>query len=116
MKVVIAGCRYYTNYEEAKSFINECLFEIKEDIIIVSGCANGADLLGERYAAENGLKIERFPAKWNVFGRAAGPIRNKTMVENSDMIICFWDYKSKGTKSLILLAKKCNKKTIIKRI
>jgi hypothetical protein len=116
MKVVIAGCRDYADYNEAKCFIDECLLNINEDIVILSGCANGADKLGERYAVENNLGIERYPAQWERFGRAAGPIRNKTMVENSDLIICFWDSKSRGTKSLLSLAEKYNKTIKIKYI
>ena len=55
-RVVIAGCRDYNNYDEAKTFIDFCLCDIRKenDIVIVSGCASGADAIGERYAKENG--------------------------------------------------------------
>ena len=60
-RVVIAGCRDYNNYDEAKVYIDFCISNIRKenDIIILSGCASGADALGERYAKENG---------WNIFG------------------------------------------------
>ena len=40
-RVVIAGCRDYTNYEEAKVYIDFCLSNIRKvnDIIIISGLA-----------------------------------------------------------------------------
>ena len=49
-RVVIAGCRDYTNYDEAKVFIDYCLSNIRKEneIIIVSGCSRGADAIGER--------------------------------------------------------------------
>ena len=117
-RVVIAGCRDYNNYDEAKLYIDFCLSNIRRenDIVIVSGCASGADAIGERYARQNGFKVEKYPANWNKYGRSAGPIRNKQMAEVCDYVICFWDGKSRGTKSMIEFARECNKPVRIKKI
>ena len=117
-RVVIAGCRDYNNYDEAKIFIDFCLSDIRKEnnIVIVSGCASGADAIGERYAKENGFKVEKYPADWKSYGISAGPIRNKQMAQISDYVICFWDNKSKGTKSMINYAPKYNKPVRIKKI
>ena len=117
-RVVIAGCRDYNNYAEAKEYIDFCLSEIRKEneIVIVSGCASGADAIGERYAKENGFKVEKYPADWKSYGRSAGPIRNKQMAQISDYVICFWNNKSKGTKSMINYALKYNKPVRIKKI
>ena len=118
LKIVIAGCRYYNNYNEAKEYIDFCIREIKKNntIVILSGGCRGADAIGERYAIENGYKLERFFADWNKYGKSAGPIRNEQMAIDADYIICFWDFKSKGTKSMIEYAKKYSKPYKIKRI
>ena len=102
-KVVIAGCRDYNNYAQAKKYIDYYLSNLRKEyeIIIVSGGATGADALGERYARENGFKIERYPAYWNTYGKSAGPRRNNQMAEVCNYVICFWDGKSRGTKSMI---------------
>ena len=117
-RVVVAGCRDYNNYDEAKIYIDYCLSNIrnKNNIIIVSGCASGADAIGERYAKENGFKIEKYPADWKNYGRSAGPKRNKQMAEVSDYVICFWDGKSKGTRSMIEYTNRFNKPVRIKKI
>lgn len=117
-RVVIAGCRNYNNYNEAKSYIDFCLSNIRKgnNIIIVSGCASGADAIGERYATENNFKVEKYPANWDKYGNSAGPRRNKKMAEICDYVICFWDNKSKGTKSMIDYAIKYNKPIKIKII
>ena len=117
-RIVIAGCRNYNNYDEAKQYIDFCLSDIRKanDIVIVSGGASGADTIGERYAEENGFKVEKYPADWKNYGRSAGPRRNKLMAEVSDYVICFWDEKSKGTKSMIDYARKCGKPVKIKKI
>lgn len=117
-RVAVAGCRQYENYEEAKEYIDFCISEIRKKytLVLVSGGCRGADALGERYAAENGLKTEKYPADWEKYGRAAGPMRNKKIAEISDYIICFWDGQSKGTKSLLRFAEKAGKPVKIKYI
>ena len=118
LKIVIAGCRYYNNYNEAKEYIDFCIREIKKNntIVILSGGCRGADAIGERYAIENGYEIRKFVANWDKYGKAAGPIRNEQMAIEADYIICFWDYKSRGTKSMIENAKKYSKPYKIKNI
>ncbi len=117
-RVVIAGCRNYENYDEAKTFIDFCLSNIRNEneIIIISGGCRGADAIGERYAKENGFKIEKYPADWAKYGKSAGPIRNEQMAQIADYVISFWDTKSKGTKSMIEYAIKYNKPIKIKKI
>ena len=118
VKVVVAGCRYYDDYSEAKEYIDLCLADIKNenDIIIVSGGAKGADTLGERYAKENDFKIEKYPANWEKYGKSAGPMRNKKMAQSSDMVICFWDGESRGTRSMIEYANEYKRKLFVKTI
>ncbi len=72
-RVVIAGCRDYNNYDEAKLYIDFYLSDIRKENnnIIVSGCASGADAIGERYAKENGFEVEKYPADWEKYGRSS---------------------------------------------
>ncbi len=117
-RVVIAGCRNYFDYEEAKAFIDLCLLNIRKnyDIIIVSGGAKGADSLGEQYAIENGFEIEQYLPNWDIYGKGAGHRRNRLMAEVCDCVICFWDGQSKGTKSMISYAKMHDKPIKVKKI
>ncbi len=115
-QVVIAGGRDYDNYEEAKSFISNCLSLVRKrsQITIVSGEANGADAIAERYAKENGFLFKEYPAQWHLYGRSAGPRRNEKMAQIADYVICFWDGKSPDTKSMIAFAQKYNRPIRIK--
>ncbi len=117
-RVVIAGCRDYDDYEEAKEYIDFCLSNIRKEnnIIIVSGGASGADAIGERYADENGFEVEEHPADWEKYGRSAGPRRNREMAQVADYVICFWDGESRGTKSMIECAQQYGKPLKIKKI
>lgn len=74
----------------------------KTDIQIVSGGANGADKLGEQYAAQRHFIVKRFEAEWGVYDKAAGPIRNKQMADYADAAIIFWNGYSKGAANMIL--------------
>lgn len=106
MKVIIAGGRDFKDYSLLKRVVNGLRKKLDEDIVIISGAAAGADKLGERYASEYNIKVLQFPADWDTHGKAAGPIRNKQMAEAGDALIAFWDGESRGTKSMISLAKK----------
>jgi type III secretion system FlhB-like substrate exporter len=102
MKTIIAGSRAGPKYSDLIEAIKSCGWSPS---VIVSGTAKGADQLGESWAENNGVPIERYPADWNKFGRAAGPIRNKQMAQNAEALIALWDGKSSGTKNMIELAK-----------
>lgn len=117
-RILVAGCRFYENYQEAEAYIDFCLQNINKAaaLIFVSGGCCGADRLGERYAENHGYAIERYPADWERYGKAAGPIRNQQMVDACDYVICFWDGKSRGTKSTIDFACTAKKPIRIKRI
>lgn len=117
-RILVAGCRFYENYKQAEVYIDFCLQNIKKEnsFIFVSGACRGADRLGELYAQKHGYAIERYPADWERYGKAAGPIRNQQMVNISDYIICFWDGKSRGTKSTIDFARLVKKPIRIKFI
>lgn len=117
-KVVIGGCRDFTDYRILCDFVDACLVRVaaRTDICILSGGCRGVDEMGERYAAEHGYAVERFPADWKRHGRAAGPIRNRQMVDAADCVIAFWDGRSRGTASLIAYTKEQKKPLRVKRI
>ena len=104
-RIVVAGCRAFTDYDLAKEFIDKCISDMRRgnEIIIVSGGAKGADVLGERYAKENGFEIERHAAK-------------REMAQIADLVICFWDEQSRGTRSMIEYARKYGKEVRIRKI
>lgn len=117
-RIVVAGCRDYNDYKQAEEYIDLLIEDIKKEhaLIFVSGGCSGADMIGERYAAEHGYKIERYPAEWEKYGRFAGPKRNEDMAKVADYVICFWDGESRGTRSMINLAKRYNKPVKVKMI
>jgi hypothetical protein len=112
MKIIIAGGRDFNDYNKLCQFCDKILSE-QTEVEIVSGTANGADKLGEKYANDNGHPIKQFPADWDKFGKSAGYKRNAQMAEYADALIAFWDGKSRGTKHMIDLAKRAKLKVRI---
>jgi hypothetical protein len=107
-KVIIAGGRDFNNYSllEAKCRALLLTNYKPSDLEIVSGKANGADSLGERFAKDYNIKVAEFPADWDTHKKAAGPIRNTEMAEYANALIAFHDGESRGTKHMIDTAKK----------
>jgi len=102
-RVLICGSRTFVNYDTILGFVKT----IPEGSVIIEGEAKGADKLA-RYAAEEcgyeDDRILKFPADWDKYGRAAGPIRNKQMLTEGEPthVIAFSDdlANSKGTKNM----------------
>lgn len=116
-RVIIAGTRTFDDYGMLCRSADYWLSEkrTKRRIVIVSGAAKGADALGERYARERGYKLQRYPANWEKYGRAAGPIRNEIMAQNADALIAYWDGRSPGTWNMIELARNYGLKVRVKK-
>ncbi len=98
------------------NFIFKCLDDFVthyglefDKLVLNSGTAKGVDTIAEVWATVRGVKVERFPADWKTFGKSAGMIRNKIMVDNCQYVCGIWDQKSRGTKGCIDYAKEQRK-------
>lgn len=110
IRLIIAGSRDFVNYELLCKEADKVIGALQKrhpgtETVIVSGTARGADILGERYAKERGYRVKRFPANWGLYGKQAGFVRNREMLdfakEKSGILIAFWDGYSRGTKNMV---------------
>lgn len=103
MKVLVCGSRNWQD-REAIGCALKWLYEIGYTTVI-HGCCQGADTLAGELALELRMCIEEYPAQWGKYGRAAGPIRNKRMLNmgNPDLVIAFHNdmANSRGTKDMV---------------
>lgn len=107
MKILVAGSRNYENFDRIKQILS--YMKDKYGVYtVIEGGQRGADLHAKQAAIELGLPVIQIDAQWETYGRAAGPIRNKLMLdEKPDLVIIFHEdiHKSKGSKNMLLQAR-----------
>lgn len=113
MRIVIVGGRDFTDYKLLCSYLDQ--LHTEDITCIISGGAAGADSLAERYAKYYGIPMEVYKPDWHTHGKAAGFLRNQTIVNHCDKVLAFWDGKSRGTADTIAKAKVAGKPVLIVR-
>lgn len=99
MKICVCGGRNYTEYKVLSKVLNEAR-QIYGPFTLVHGDAKGADSMAKNWAISNNVEHQAYPAKWDVFGDSAGPIRNRQMLDAGfDMLIAFPG--GRGTANMI---------------
>lgn len=94
MKVAVIGSRGLT-VSDLGRYLPENTTEI------VSGGAKGVDTSAREYALAHGIKLTEFLPEYTKYGRSAPLKRNITIIKYSDIVLAFWDGKSRGTKFVI---------------
>lgn len=110
MRTIIAGSREGFSLKDIYAAIAECSWS---PTVVISGTARGVDTLGERWAGENGIPIEKYPADWNTHGKSAGYKRNQLMAEKAEALIALWDGTSKGTGHMLEIARRAGLKIFV---
>lgn len=106
MKVLCCGSRTWTDLATIIKAFEDLLKEGPIERIIQGG-AIGADHWCALEATRRGIKVFEFPAEWNKYGRSAGYVRNKQMLdEKPDIVLAFQVGKSPGTQNMIEISKK----------
>lgn len=73
----------------------------KDTTEIISGGAKGIDACAREYANANNIKLTEILPEYEKYKRNAPLIRNIAIIESSDLVLAFWDGKSRGTKFVI---------------
>jgi len=101
MKVAVIGSRGITAVNLAK-------YLPPDTSEIVSGGAKGVDTVAKEYAIKTNLKLTEFLPDYDKYGRSAPLKRNIKIIEYADIVLAFWDGKSRGTKFVIENCKRLN--------
>lgn len=75
------------------------------NVFVISGKARGVDTAAIDWACVNWCQFREYPADWNKHGKAAGPIRNRQMLDEGkpDLVVAFPG--GKGTADMVKVAK-----------
>jgi hypothetical protein len=99
-RVAVVGSRDFKNYAQLNLELKKYISYEDE---LVSGGAMGADSMAQRWAKENGHTIHVHYPRWER-GKSAGFLRNKRIVENSDLVLAFYAkgrFQQGGTSNTI---------------
>ena len=99
MKVAVIGSRGL-EVKNLEKYLPEQTSEI------VSGGARGIDTSARNFALKNKIKLTEFLPEYEKYGRAAPLKRNDLIIDYADIVIAFWDGKSRGTKYVMDRCKK----------
>lgn len=101
MRVLVCGGRDYRNPKA----VYATLAALGGVSCIIEGGAQGADCYAAEWADNTGTPHMRFIADWKAHGRAAGPIRNKRMLDEGkpDLVISFPG--GRGTANMVKQAR-----------
>jgi hypothetical protein len=103
--VLVCGGRGFNDFEQLCVRLD--MVHITDGIaLLVHGGAQGADYLADRWARMRKVPRKPYPANWTRNGRAAGPIRNQTMLDNEpiDLVVAFPG--GRGTADMVRRAKR----------
>ncbi|QHB38088.1 DprA-like DNA processing chain A [Mycobacterium phage Noelle] len=110
-RVLVTGSRDWRDRPEVWRTLQDELDKSPDGIVVVHGAARGADDIADRWAwgmHQMGYKVEPedHPADWDKYGKAAGHIRNREMVNlGADVCHAFPLEFSIGTFGCMRLAR-----------
>lgn len=102
MRVLVTGGRTYNNRD-----LVERILDVLNPSYLVTGDAEGADELAWDWVVSQPFPpdADRMYALWDVHGKAAGPIRNKKMLDEGDPDLVLAFPGGKGTADMVRQAK-----------
>lgn len=90
MKVLVCGGRNFINVKLLYREL-DALHEQHHFTFLIHGNAAGADILAKQWARSRDIPSKAYPADWDEYGKAAGPIRNSKMLSEGkpDIVVAF---------------------------
>jgi len=99
IRIGIVGSRDFPS----QYLVERVVYELPKDAVIVSGGARGVDSWAAATALHHGRETVVHKPDWGKHGKVAGFIRNNEIVRDCDLVVAFYDGKSRGTKHTISL-------------
>ena len=111
-KVLVCGGRDYFNSGHLNNVLNLFVETVGPISLLINGGARGADTLAYQWATDKGINTATYKADWTKHKKAAGPIRNQFMLEDSDPDLVIAFKGGNGTKHMIDISRKAGKTVI----
>jgi len=99
-RVLVCGGRDYADSDQLFRVLD--VAHLANPIVcLIHGAARGADTLAAGWATRNSISCEAYPAHWERDGNAAGPIRNRKMLEDGKPHLVIAFPGGKGTANMV---------------
>lgn len=107
MRVIVTGSRAWPDMRPVWHSLSSVLVEHDTFTLVHGDCSTGADFFAHQWAqAHPEVEEIRYPASWEAYGRAAGPMRNRKMIEDgADLVLAFPLPSGSGTHHTVWLAR-----------
>jgi hypothetical protein len=91
LRILITGGRDFCNTALIYDILDKLHAEVRVEVLIHGACPTGADSIAKAWAKARSVTDKPYPAPWNQYGPAAGPMRNTFMVTDSkpDLAVVF---------------------------
>ena len=102
MKILVCGSRDWLSRAAIHRALAKYEHHVPSSVQIIHGDCRGADQFAADAADVYGYTVRAFPADWEMHGKAAGPRRNRQMLdEKPDVVIAFQRNSSRGAQDTI---------------
>ena len=104
-RVLVCGGRDFNDAEKLKAVMEWIRPYLAKDFCLIHGSARGADMTAHLWAFFEGCPVIEMKANWDKYGKAAGHIRNKWMLDYAmpDLVVAFPG--GRGTADMVRQAK-----------
>jgi hypothetical protein len=101
MRVLVCGGRDFLDASRVNAVLGRLWTERGPITCLIQGGARGGDWMAAQWAKARGVTVAEFPADWKRYGRHAGPIRNRQMLEEGkpDLVVSFPG--GRGTRNMV---------------
>lgn len=99
MRIIVTGGRDYKDFNKVYYILNS----LHPSVIGVGDCPTGVDYFVRSWVVNQELppEIKVYKADWDTHGRAAGPIRNKAMIDGENPWFCLAFPGGRGTENCV---------------
>ena len=101
MRVLVCGGRDFDDALTLGSWLGGIHKNNGPITLLIEGGARGADYMARKFAKWQGIPVKTFRADWGRYGKGAGHIRNKRMLDEGkpDLVVAFEG--GRGTANMV---------------